>query len=157
MHARRYEGAKRPLALLLERAAVLMLLTLLTGCAAERAGPEVEIRSERPISEQGDGGSSSARIESDAEGITIRQVFEALGPCRELMGDVVAAPFGRYAVRITARGPTVPCDHDLRHIRYSAVVKGLPAGYQQLRIVHVEEASVRVVDEMVTVKGGPER
>ncbi|MEX2584604.1 MAG: hypothetical protein WD766_15150 [Gemmatimonadota bacterium] len=75
-------------------------------------------------------------VESGHHEITVRQVFTARGPCRQLDAGLMRLYPGEYMLRIEAR-EEFPCVSDTPHIAYTALLKGLPAGTHRLSVVHV--------------------
>lgn len=97
-------------------------------------------------------------VESGHHEITVRQVFTAQGPCRELRGDLTPRYPGEYLLRVVAH--EVPsCDSESPHIGYVAVLRGLPAGNHRLRIVHVgadgRTLAETVLEHPIVVTGEP--
>lgn len=114
----------------------LTLLAALAGCGEQRELPEVSLSTER-LSEVEVAGRAEPALESGHPRITVRLVFTALGPCRDLTADVVEPSAGRYVLQVTAHPPTRPCESDSPYIGYTAVLTGLPEGRSELRVVHI--------------------
>lgn len=76
-------------------------------------------------------------VESGHHEITVRGVFTAQGPCRELRGTVARTVPGEYVLRVGAEQPRPVCPDTTRLLGYVAVLRGLPEGSHNLRVVHV--------------------
>ncbi|CAN5680044.1 hypothetical protein BH23GEM3_BH23GEM3_06920 [soil metagenome] len=113
----------------------VILILWLVGCADEPTAREVDLTTQRlTAAEVGDW--PLPAVESGHPDITVRQVFTAQGPCRELEAEVMPRYPGQFMLRVVAHEP-YPCDDETPHIGYIAVLRGLPAGSHQLRVVHV--------------------
>lgn len=99
-------------------------------------------------------------VESGHHEITVRQVFTAQGPCRELHGALMRRFPGEYLLRVEA-GDASPCSDDSPHLGYTAVLRGMPAGRHQLRIVHVgvdgRTLAETALEHPIVVTSGPGR
>lgn len=122
----------------------LALVALLAGCSEERDPPEVRLLTER-LSESDVAGRAQPAIESGHPSITVRLVFTALGPCRELSANVVQLSTRQYVLQVMAHPPADPCGSDSPYIGYSAVLTGLPEGRSELRVVHITTDGRRTV------------
>lgn len=112
------------------------LLAALAGCSEQRELPEVSLSTER-LSEAEIAGRAEPALESGHPRITVRLVFTALGPCRDLTAEVVEPSAGQYVLQVIAHPPTRPCGSESPYIGYTAVLTGLPEGRSELRVVHI--------------------
>jgi len=112
-----------------------LLLWPLTACDREPEERAVDLTTVRLAPEELAEWAGPA-VESGHHEITVRQVFTAQGPCRELEAEVMPRFPGEYMLRVAAKDRS-PCDDDTPHLGYTAVLRGLPTGSHQLRIVHV--------------------
>jgi hypothetical protein len=112
--------------------AVLMLG--LTACSEERAVLEVDITTERLSPAEMQDWAAPA-VQSGLPGITVRQMFTAQGPCRELEAALMPRYPGEYLLRVAAEDLS-PCEDETRYIDYTALLRGLPPGSHRLRVVH---------------------
>ncbi len=127
---------------------VLMgMLPLLPACTDPGGDLEVEITASVVASPEG-GGELRPRVESGFHEITVREVFTARGPCRELDALLTRDYSEGFLLRIEAREGEGPCAEESPHLLYTAVLRGLPEGTHALRVVHVG-ADGRTLSETV--------
>jgi len=107
----------------------------LLGCGDASAELDVELTTERIAADDVPAWSTPA-VESGQPAIAIRQVFTAQGPCRILEAELMPRFPGEFLLRVVAEDRS-PCSDDTPHIGYTAVLRGLPEGSHQLRVVHV--------------------
>jgi len=117
------------------RAPVLILFVTLSGCRTEPDVREVELTTQRLLAPEVPAWPAPA-IESGQPEITLRHLFTAQGPCRELHAELSPRYPGEFLLRVVADDKS-PCDSDTPYIGYVAVLRGLPAGNHRLRVVHV--------------------
>jgi len=110
-----------------------LLICSLAGCGS--AELEVELTTQRLESTEVDRWPFPA-VESAQPEIVVRQVFAAQGPCRELHAELMPRFPGEFLLRVVAEDRS-PCPNQTSHIGYTAVLRGMPAGSHQLRVVHV--------------------
>lgn len=115
---------------------LLWLVMLLGACGEGPLRPHVELLTE-PLRVEGSGPGLPATIESGRHEITVRNVFELPDACWELSADVVESYPRQYVLRVFARASEERCDPREHRIGYTAVVKDLPVGRSQLRVVHI--------------------
>jgi hypothetical protein len=118
------------------RTTSLLWLVLLAACEDGPLRPQVELRSE-PLRVEASEPSPAAAIESGRHEITVRHVFDLPDPCWKLSADVVESYPRQYLLRVFARGGGESCDPAEQRISYTAVVRDLPIGRSQLRVVHI--------------------
>lgn len=117
-------------------AVALVLGTSASGCTSEGDPPQVRLETQR-LTEPEVAERAEPAIESGHPEITVRLVFTALGPCRDLTADVVEPSARQYVLQVTAHAPSEPCPETSPHIGYTAVITGLPEGRSELRVVHI--------------------
>lgn len=115
---------------------IILCLGLMVGCGDLRPAPEVELTSTRIASEDPTAEPIHS-VESGHHVITVRLVFTAQGPCRELEAGLTRDYPAGYLLRIEATEMDEACGDDSPHILYTAVLTGLPEGRHPLRVVHV--------------------
>lgn len=107
----------------------------LAACAAEPPH-EVELTAEHLSPGEAEAWPLPA-VQSGSPVITVRQVFVAQGPCRELEAVVARTYPGEVVLRVSAHVEGEECDDRSRHLGYTAALRGLPEGVHDLRVVHV--------------------
>jgi hypothetical protein len=123
------------------------MLLLLPACA-DTGGPlEVDLTTSVVPSVEAEG-ELRPRVESGFHEITVREVFTARGPCRELEALLTRDYSEGFLLRIEAREAEGPCLEESPHLLYTAVLRGLPEGSHPLRVVHVG-ADGRTLNETV--------
>jgi hypothetical protein len=126
---------------------VLLMISGICSCSAPEQRLEVDLTATViwPAAAEGD---PQPRIESGFHEITVRQVFSAQGPCRDLDALLTRDFSDGFLLRIVAREREGPCREDSPHLFYTAVLRGLPEGMHSLRVVHVG-ADGRTLNETV--------
>ncbi|TVP42514.1 MAG: hypothetical protein EA350_15445 [Gemmatimonadales bacterium] len=127
--------------------ALIGMLLLAPGCADSGAQLEVELTTSVIPATEVDA-DPQPRVESGFHEITVRQVFTARGPCRELDALLTRDYSEGFLLRIEAKEREGPCEEDSPHLLYAAVLRGLPEGTHPLRVVHVG-ADGRTLNETV--------
>jgi len=123
------------------------MLLLVAGCADATLQLEVDLTTTVIPSAEAEG-DPQPRVESGFHEITVRQVFTARGPCRDLEALLTRDYSEGFLLRIEAKERDGPCHEDSPHLRYVAVLRGLPEGTHPLRVVHVG-ADGRTLNETV--------
>lgn len=116
------------------------VLTLLIGSTACTGADLHEVELELEVARLDAGAAERwpyPAIESGHPEITVRGVFTAQGPCRELGSTVARTYPGEYVLRVVAEQPRPTCPDTTRLLGYVAVLRGLPEGSHALRVVHV--------------------
>ncbi|TVP60360.1 MAG: hypothetical protein EA351_00740 [Gemmatimonadales bacterium] len=127
--------------------ALIGMLLLVPGCADSGLQLEADL-STSVIPATAVDADPQPRVESGFHEITVRQVFTARGPCRDLKALLTRDFSEGYLLRIEAREREGPCEDDSPHLHYTAVLRGLPEGTHPLRVVHVG-ADGRTLNETV--------
>jgi len=123
-------GRERPVLRSLALAALVLV-----GCADPPQNLEVDLSTQR-LQESEVTEWAAPSVQSGQAEITVRHVFTAQGPCRVLHGELMPRYPGEFLVRVVAEDQS-PCSEETPHIGYTAVLRGLPEGSHQLRVVHV--------------------
>jgi len=135
----------------------VIMVFWLTGCGAERGSLEVELTTQRLQTSEVQTWPVPG-VESGQPEITVRQVFTAQGPCRELDAELLPRYPGEYMLRVVAEDRS-PCDSEVPYIGYTARLSGLPPGTHQLRVVHVgangRTLAEAVLEHPIVVTAGP--
>lgn len=114
----------------------LTLALLMAGCVGDQDRPTVDLSTVRITPEEMETRPQHA-LESGYHSITVRQVFSAQGPCRVLDAELTRNHPAGYMLRVEAREDDPACGDDSPHIEYTAVLRSLPPGRHQLRVVHI--------------------
>lgn len=123
-----------------------MVLLALTGCAATD-GPEVDFEHAR-LSPGDEQAWSRPAVKSGYHEITVRRTLVAPSACRELRADAVLAA-GAVTLRVSAHRTDGDCPPGPARFGYTAVIRDLPGGRYDLRVVHVSADPRRPPEEVL--------
>jgi hypothetical protein len=128
-----------------------------SACAEPSEPPQVELTTERLAPNEVKNWSRPA-VESGHPEITVQRVFSAAEPCQVLNADVIERARREYVLRVFARKAPQTCGDRSHDIGYRAVLKGVPAGRGNLRVVHIvtngARTTRRVLEHPIVVTDG---